>query len=255
MTVHINNDPASGQHPNDDSFKSIHADKGALTEINQIRDLWRLLAHSVSRHHSAFAAIGKAIRDPDSLSLGRFTHLFEKYDSDENHFHYQADKALEAILARAESPEAASEVTAPWRCVHELELVTACTRRFWQLAIQEKEGTFTFQAEARQVVASLLQRLEELVYWTLEALRLHYASMPRQQAREAFRIIGKDAEVALSLFEKAVLDSKRKRESHKIDDSKEIPAEVAFFDFVSLADTVRGHFVNLSNLATQGFTA
>lgn len=195
------------------------------------------------------------MRDPDTISLGRLTHLLEKYDSDENYFHHQAAKALEALLARAELPEDASELTVPWRSVHELELVTVCTQRCWQLAIREKEGKFTFQAEARKEIGILLQRLEELVYWTLEALRLHYASMPRRQAKEAFRIVGKDAEVALSLFEKTVLDSKRKRESYQVGNSNEIPAEVAFFDFVALADTMGRHFVNLGNLATQGFTA
>ncbi len=215
------------------------------TQGNKIQELWRLLSHSVSRHHSTFAAIGKTVRNPDSASLGRVTHFFEKY------FHHQAVKALEALLSDAESPELASELTIPWRSVHELGLVTACTRRCWELALREKEGKFTFQPEARQAIGNLLQRLEELVYWTLEALRLHYVRMPRGQIAEAFRIAGKEAEVALRLFEKAVEDSKSKREAHRVNDRHEIHAEVAFFDFVALAAAAGGHFANLGKLATQ----
>lgn len=237
-------------HDTDVIPRAALASPGDADDANEdfeqvVRDVWRALAHSVARNHAAFAAIGAAVRDPGGADGARLSRALEKYLWEERKDQEQAVAVLEKLANRVGGTTLAAETAAAWRCANGLERLSECGRKGWALAIQQLEGRFALDEDARAETGHMLQRLEELVYWTLEAMRTHYAG----SGREVLDIARKESGVALRLFEASVREGERTHRDRCAAGVVGIPAEVAFFDFVAMTSHAGRHLAGLLELA------
>lgn len=197
-----------------------------------MQDVWKRLERVLVRNYSAFDAIGRALGDPDNGDIEPLERAAEGYEWEERRSHDQLIERLSEMLGMASEGDRAVELEAAWRCANELEHLSECGRRAWRLAVRKNAGGFSFPVEAYREVGEMAKRMEEVFYWTFEALRLRYYDMSEPQFRDARRIMWREAGIARRILENSILTCRRSHEMRRTKDRCSIPGGVAFLDFI-----------------------
>ncbi|MDR1744236.1 MAG: hypothetical protein LBS30_00610 [Planctomycetota bacterium] len=214
----------------------------------ELRDVWKQLTQSIMRSRTAFESFGAAIRDPDSPDDGQLARSAESYEWEESRAHESATESLGRLLENAQKGRRTALLSAAWRAVGDLEHIAECGRRGWTLAIRESEGKYAFSDEARKDAEKLSGHLEELFYWTLEAMRLRCGDGEGQQP-EAGAIAKKEGEIARRILDKTAAECAKGHEARSADGSCAIPGGVAFLDYIATVSRVARHLSTLLELS------
>lgn len=232
---------------------TMTANEPAVDFERELRNVWKLLSHSVARSRSVFGRCGAAMRASDVPDDGERARSAKSYELEENYTCESAEESLENLLENARKGRQTALLSAAWRAVNELEHVTGCGVRVWNLAMRESEGKYSFSDEAGKDAEKLSGHIEELFDWTLETMRLRYSSADggwgRQALIEAGAIAKKEGAIARRVFDKTATECACRHEALSAEGSCAIPGEVAFLDYIATLSSVGGHLSALLELS------
>lgn len=220
----------------------------------ELRDVWKQLSRSIARSRAVFEALGAAMLDEGAPEDGQLARSVRSYEVEESHVSGLAAENLGKLLKNAREGRETLLLSAAWRAVNEIEHVAGCGMRLRTLAVRGSEGGHSFGDGAKKDAEKLSGHIEELFYWTLEAMRLRHdnAGWERRDLIEAEAIARKEGAIARRVFDKAAAACAG---AHSPDGASgaegrcSVPAGAAFLDYIATLSRAGGHLSALLELS------
>lgn len=212
---------------------------------------WRILAHSLARSQTVLDAIGGAVDKSGGISASELAHSARRHQWEEANSYSQISSCLEGIPRDARDARQGANLATAWRCANELERLGDCGRRELTLVLREKEGKFAFGLEERAEIDAVSKRLEEVLYWTLQAMRLRFSNLPRSQSIGAGQIAKREAGVARKVLDVSIQTYARNHEARQVAGLGSIPGGAAFLDFLATVSQAAERLSALLELSVE----